>query len=723
MSMQVPVSANVTTNTKPIDKGLDDLGKTVDRISRKKWNPIDLKAFRKDLASAEKLASDFIKKLGSGKIGINVTGGAAPALPTAAPATGFQPVSPPASQPRWPGRRGSREPHAYVRSPELADVVRSFSGGVGGGFSAITTSGIRGAYAGSREGGGMFGGGVGLMKGVGIGALALGALKAGQAVGEGYEMAAERSQTIDTLMRQMGELSGSFDELKAMTDVFASSIGKDQLEFAKLAAQYNRDSRGADSSSPGQLGMALQAPGGLARSFGIDAGAAASFIGGMRSTDRRQNNRELAFTLADTLNSKGMLERSDEVMSAIKSFADTTARLSLSSPNVSAYAGSLSSLVGTGAAGMDPTNAAALLAQANSSISQGGGAGIGGRAFLFRALTRHGGMNPYDMDALLAGGMFGTRAGVFSEGSELSKYLGEDYTSKLRGGPGSEVTNMQAIKEMLRLNSGGNRQFELTAFQSLAGLNSPEQAAALLNMDPTQSSRLASALGRAGVNYDTVNMSGLKTLSSIANASGMGGLDAIYSDMRTRTGASGLTRDERASLDSARGKGEEEFRNALIRIASSKDREETDATKQQDALVAIKEIQLKVGDKLYEPLNEMRHALVGGSGKTPYELQQDYAKQRAKGIEQQYQAERFDVIRQYGGHQDAWSMWMDPLPANKRAERDKRLADVDTAHQQKVDSLSLELTIHNNIDGKTQSSTKTRATVPVPAAGGKAVMQ
>lgn len=558
--VKIPVSAEL----KGVSSGLGDVEQAVARTARRlekfKWNPIDLRAIEAELKRLERLIADFSKRVGPLSLG-GGGGGAPPGVQMLpAPGGGFVPYTPPSTPTtRTPARRGGRGSHSYA--PEIYDIGQSFVGGLGNGVGMITSYGSRGAFAGARDGG-MLGGAAGLARGLGIGALALGAFKVGQGVNEGYEIAKERAGSLDALKRQMGDLGISFEKLKLISEGAAAGLELNSREAARLAEDFNRMSRGADRTPEGLMGSVRNAVG-FSRAYGLDPGAGVGFFGGMRNIDPRQNNRELALLLAETIERSGMNARADEVMQAFQSFASVTSRMTLSSPNLGAFAGAYGSLMSSRTPGMTGDVASSLLAQANASVMRMGSAGEAGKVFTLTALSRFGGLDPLQAAALAEGGLFGTRRGVFGN-SALSGFLGAPGANGLN----ADVTNFQALRAGI-MRMGGGRALQLDAAKNFFGVSSLSQAAALMNMDDAGAGNLQRNLARAGISVDSLNASGIQGLAKLGpNA----------------------TDDE-------------------LRAAVRSGRQETEYTKMLDSLKALDDIKINTGDKLIAPINSMRSYL------------------------------------------------------------------------------------------------------------------
>lgn len=588
MTVQIPVSADLG----PLEKKLDALGRKIDAINKKKWSPVDPAAVERDANKVEKTLTATQRRVAKQRKAAK--GGAE------------------SEEDARRAHYGIRKRYTYA--PEFGDVPRAAMGGFGGGFSQIAGAGSRGAIAGAQGGGGVGGGVMGLLRGTAIGALAFGAFKAASAVSEGVDMARERAGTLDTLKRQMGDVGISFERLKVASESAAYGLGINSKDFAVLEQQMNVASRGADHD-PLALQNATSVAAGFGRSYGMDPGASASIFGGARNIDQRQNYRQFALILAETIEKSGMSSRAEEVMQAVLSFATLSSRLSLSTPNTAAFGGAYAGLVNSGVTGMTPELAAQILGQANNATANMGAAGEAGQAFTLAAF-QHGGhsLNPLEASAEASGGLFGSRASVFGHGSEMERLLGSDASGKLAGGPGADTTNFKMLLDQSRrLVGNGTQGKELQAemLQRYFGLSSIQQAASLMNLqDSGQMGGLNKQIQAAGIDPSKINFTNVQTLAKIGNASGMGGLDSIYDDLKKREGTSALGKDDTSNIDRARGQGEDAYRNALFVAANGKDYAQDTATIARDSKAVLDNIQINTGDKLFGAITGFKDDMI-----------------------------------------------------------------------------------------------------------------
>jgi hypothetical protein len=519
----------------------------------------------------------------------------------------------------------------------VGTAASSFAGGLGGGVGRIANGAIGGASAGAAEGGGLLGGMGGMVKGGLVAAAAAGALKAGQMVMEGYGMAKDRDIGLDTVKRQMGDNGISFDELKSGSDTASQGLGVNAKEFASLEQSQLAASHGAYRHAQDLAGDTATSVG-FARSFGTDPSQTGSFFGGMKNVrDPRQNNKELAVFIAEAIQRVGGRAMASDVMQAVLANATQTSRNSLSSANSDAFAGAYTGMLINGGPGMNSDAAGAILGQANSAMMQGGMAGEAGQNFMLQALNKTGPMmNPVEAKALEAGGLFGSRTTAFGTGTPLAKYMesdghgGEDKEGSAEmhrlAGTSEEgaATNFDAFKAKLESDEK-DKWLRLDAAQRMMGLSSPQQAAALLNLDGKGYGSLKENLGNAGISLNNLNATGIQTEAEISGANTKGELGKVYGDIRARTGVGSLSDDEKKQLDAAQGGDPADFKKLLTQIMAGKDQQETEGSDIRKGNATLENIQISIGEKLVPAMNQARDALLSLAGKngksaTPEEL-------------------------------------------------------------------------------------------------------
>ncbi|WP_429565673.1 transglycosylase SLT domain-containing protein [Paraburkholderia sp. MM6662-R1] len=575
-------------------------------------------------------------------------------------------------------------------------------------------------------------GGVGgLLKGAGIATLAVGAFKGAQMLSEGSDMAKERDLTLDALKRQLGDLGVSFRELQEASETASQGLGVDAREFAKLAEQFTQASHGADRT-PAALADETRGATGFARAYGMQPGAGVSFFGGMRAMDPRQNNRELALLLAEAIDRTGGRALASDVLQAVQSFAASTARLSLSSPNLAGFTGAYAGMLNQGGPGMTADNVASILGRANASISGLGAAGEAGQNFMLQAFNQAGGViNPLEARAQAAGGMFATRASIYGRGTKESPYTQygqylSDRGVDVKGLLGSEpdVTNFEAVRRLADKEFKGRPELELNAMQRLFGLSSPQQASALMGMRSEDMGGLGQLLQKSGVDIGSVNESGIRTLAKISGATSKDDLLGVYGNMAARTGKGALTDDDRRQLEAAKGGNTEDFRTLLAKIAATKDQEETQATDARDAAASLQTIQSILGEKIYPAMTTMKDYVVEiakfmgvspelmegptgkGSGLSDKQVS-DLKSRRADLVEQMSKAANWF---HYGETMKDPATGRELNAEETRAARQKELDDINRQlSPQTVDAGSAKVPDADTTSGKTPATSKTPA--------------
>jgi hypothetical protein len=661
-TVKIAVGADIGNVEKAIDKitaAINKMGAAVAAASKQKFEPVDAKYTERDLSRINKQFEQALKQSAALRNALKNSGQEGRSFAqidwsktaidpktaarirdrafrfatdgTAWDLTNFDAESPiPGARPGSAPGGGGRRPRSPAREPEsparkigrvVGRAAGGFGSGVGGLGGKVLSEGAEGAMSGAAAGG-LLGGLGGLAAGAGVALLVGGVVEAGKALSKGIDMAKQRDIQADTLKREMGDLGVSFEELKVISDKASTSIGMNAVEFSQLEQQQQSAAHGA-YRSPRSLGEDTMLSGGFARSYGLDPSLAASFFGGMKNVDPRQNNKELALLIAEAIQRVGGRALASDVMQAALGFGSATARNSLSGMNMGDYLGAYTSMLAGHSAGVTSDEVSGVLSQANSAMMQGGQAGEGGRNFMLQALNRHGPMlNPVEAAALEAGGLFGTRNEIFGDGTPLGKYMlanGQaDELKRQRGGNGErDVTNISAFMDKIRADQQ-DPWLRVDATQRFMGLSSPQQAAQLLSMSDKSLGDLGLALANAGVNMKDVNAAGLQTLAGIGGASSMTDLNKIYGQIKGRTGTDALSDDERRKLDAAQQGGDfDSFKRELLRVMAGKDQEDTEGNEVRKQTAAMENVQIAVGEKVVPVLNDIRGGILQMIGILP----------------------------------------------------------------------------------------------------------
>lgn len=503
----------------------------------------------------------------------------------------------------WHSGVGGRFSTGAAAEEHRRGVLDDINGEVfGSGRRSNPYRAMLGRYAGALGGvaGGMISGGGGMFGniGAGIGGLAglipglgtvLGPLTGGilGAVGgrvdKGMEDATSTAQDISNLKHSLGEASDSFEGLRDKVQAASEGLGIAYVESARFAKHYaelsnlQRDQKNA-------LGGELRTAYGFAKGFGLDPQSGVGFMGQMRLTGNVSDEKSaklMAVHIADAVERGGNRSKMDEVLASISNFAQQSARMSLTAPDVNSFASYMATGTATRVPGLDPANASAILSSADSSMRRGGGYGDASKIAIMSAIANgNSDLSVFDVEAVMEGGLFGNAQKTFGKGGimhsraeqmglkgELSRY------DKLASHDNSGVSNATRIMNTLRSQSGSDDEY-LASMRGAFGLQSMGQAAALdlmHNTDPGLGG-LKSKLSKAGVNIENITGSSLGGIAEVASGD-VTTLNQYAGKLRAGTEYKALSDGERKSLDAA--KTPEELRDVLLKLLSDRERQET----------------------------------------------------------------------------------------------------------------------------------------------------
>ena len=505
---------------------------------------------------------------------------------------------------------------------QAASRVISGAGAAGGQLGGVVSGAVNTGIAGGGLGGALRFGALGM--------LGFGAFKAASAVNEGYENAKTASLDVDRIKRGMGDLGVNFETLRDAAYESAKGLGLNANESTKLAVEMNRTMGGFKSAT--DLLIETRNAAGFARSFGMgDPSQSGAFFASMRlygASKTDQDNRKLALQIGEVISRSGMSAKADEVLAAIQGYVAETSRNSLSAPNASAYGTAFGGLMGLGLNGMTGDVASSILSSANRSMMNMGAAGEAGQNFTLAAYEMSGGrLNPIQAAILAEGGLFGTRGGAFGGSSAYARYMktqGRD-VSLMGLNTGDGTTNFQAIRDHLD-RMGGDPDLKLDMAKRYFGLSSYNQTAAMMQIDPRAAGRMDGLLKRNKIDLNSVNETGILTMGKIAGAGSIDDLRGISADLRTRTGAGSLSETEKKQLSSLETTGTfDQLQDALVKIAATKEQQETEASKMLKQTKDIETAITELGTHLIGPVNTMRDALLSMTNMGPKALRERVA--------------------------------------------------------------------------------------------------
>lgn len=434
--------------------------------------------------------------------------------------------------------------------------------------------------AASSRGGLMSLGGAGaLLRGLGIGTLALGAIKGVQAARASYASSEDEAVQYGQLTHALGDVTTNFGRLGDTVRTMTNDLGLGTRESASLARRYAVGAMlGAGDAD--SLGRELRTGIGMGRGMGVDPSQTVDTLASMRHFQVSRgdaDNRRLAMMIGEAVAKAGGMTRAGDMIAAVEQFTQITARQSLVSPDVPAFLNFMTKVTGMGIPGLDPSGASALFAKADASVRAGGRMGEASQmALLAQAQRDMPGFNGLQLQQLLDGGLFGSAQTQFGENSMAYRNAaarGDVATQKRllamaqAGGGRTNLDRMMAALEPYRGTSGF----------AIAGGNA-------WGMSPTEFLAFDTALtrgGGVGALHGRLQKLGIdpsridaRSISALAQTLGAdrGAMLNQASRLEGLTGDSALSRDERSLLTRARASGDDErLRDAILRLSSTRD--------------------------------------------------------------------------------------------------------------------------------------------------------
>jgi hypothetical protein len=646
------IELNIEARMAGIEKAIEGLGTKINKINQKTIKPIDAAAIDKEAEKSVKIVErhnqrviDAAEKHGRKVIEvINKTSQAQEDAADEHRTHGKHPET------QYHIRR-----HRFAEEPEWSEVGEGFMEGVGGGFARVTGKAISGGKAGMAEGGAK-GAAAGFLRGGAIGAGIFAAMKIGEGLNEGYDLATERARSVDTLKRQMGDVGVSFERLKIATDSAATSLGISTKDFAAIEQKLNIDTRG--DQTPQELAEGANITSGFARAYAMDPMATAGIFSAQKNLDPKQQYRDFAGILAQTIERTGKSGAAEEVSQAVLSFSQSVSRLSLSVPNIGGFAGAYSQMYNAGAPGMTSAVSEGILAQANSAMSNMGAAGEAGQAFTMAAFNRRGRqLNPLEVMGEASGGLFGSRATTFAAdtvnekgetviNSQFGHAIGVKAATRLSTGPGSETTNLEMIQKEAEAQAGGRgplaKEMQAEMLMRYFGLSSMQQAMSIASLKHEDLPGFGPLLQRAGVDAKDLNFLNIQTVAKIGGKQGQTreGLNEIYDDLKNREGSAALTGTDKENINKARDTGTiEQYQDALVKASATKDYAQGTYNAAMQTAALMEDLKMKAGDMMLAAVSEFQSTVVSLLGGRKNLREGQIADVKYTGEERQHEIE------------------------------------------------------------------------------------
>lgn len=531
----------------------------------------------------------------------------------------------PAGNGSGPGSPDS--PHRPHRHAPLGGGRRIINQVAGAGLRATGAGGS--VAAGALETGMVSGAGAGVAGLLG-GMLALGVGKVVGAAIENLDKAQNNEVAYDKLKRTIGDVNVSFGGLREVVKAAANDTRTTFDEATALSTRYARDAN-IGPGGMGELGGAMNLGVGLSRVYGLDPSQGMGALGQMRGvgvTRNESESRKFALLLGETISKSRSFAKADEVIQSLAGYAMNQSRSSLSA-NTEGYAGALTGLLAGKTQGLDVTGATNMLNRVNASVSAGGAYGEASQFFTAR-MGANLGLDPLKTRMLVEGGAFNTLDKTFGSGTIASQY-------GIKGGSGNQTVLEMQLAQMRNDYGGQSPQMLLEATKNHFGLQSMNQAGALLNMRPGDMGRLSKFANGKNLNGEGIGNLAMSMFGSDSDREG------IYRDLSGRTGADALSSKERERLENAKKNGGDDYKEVLAELAASRGQEATQGKDIRDSRALLDNIKTDVASKLIPAIQSMRDGIVfmAGAGKmTGREISQRVAKtehdEKMSGIKGSY---------------------------------------------------------------------------------------
>ena len=376
--------------------------------------------------------------------------------------------------------------------------------------------------------------------GVAFGAGMAGIQGIGSMIVGGVRRAQDESVANDVLLRHRPDDEGmGFGALRDAVRKTADSFWLTYEQAQRISLSWTRLADEATSHDEGWLGMSggTRLAAGVARSYGIAPEATTQSFA--RGTMLGISPERFAEVLVQATSMGRMGGRSEEVMQSLLRWSEGQTRtLSFQGAHMEEFAGLLTTMNQGNVPGVRGGGGEAILGAANSAIAGGGGAGMAGLSFIYRAFAAHGLTDPYKAQMQMEGGLF--------------ERIGEK-------GP----TNFEAIMEQIdRAYPNASPEMRWQGMGRLMGLNMHQ--AAVLDDARHRGGVNFGKLSDMGVDLRSVDSSSLRDLGVVMNEN--------RSELETRVERmrkTGTDADRVALSDITAGSGTEDIRKIVARVVGS----------------------------------------------------------------------------------------------------------------------------------------------------------
>jgi flagellum-specific peptidoglycan hydrolase FlgJ len=541
----------------------------------------------------------------------------------------------PAATPGQPNTRQPREPRepkemtptkVKTLAQFAAGAVQDALGGVantavpgGGGIGGrIAGRGI--AEAAGSEGGLFSLGGIGRMAtGLGVGALAFGAVKAVGAIKDKVNDAQDEATAYTDLRHAIGQTETDFGLLRASLRDAANGLGVANNEVVQLGSQFAKMA-GVAPGGERALGADVRTSIAFSRSYGLDPSQGIGLFASARHfgvTSNDAQNRRLAMMIGDAVGNAGSFAKMPDMIAAVENFTERAGRATLgAAPNMDAYLDQMSKLTGLHMNGLDTQGAASIVGQMTNAWHAGGGMGEASRNFRMRSMTNAlPGFNAFDLDYVNAADPNATVQQAFGPSSSA-------YRAAQSRGDKARLSQLDRY-----VKKSGNRtlgEIDMDSLFAEYGKDTPMLAEALskhtgISVPQSYAVIEARQKGRTvGMTEATLRELGVNPSAMKADYSTLAQMHGASADDLRKTARSylkdgalapslrGALKDRLDGATGDGGEGVETLRKSLIQIAATVGTPKDEGEQVRSAVVDLKNITQDMASHLVPFTNDIR---------------------------------------------------------------------------------------------------------------------
>lgn len=393
---------------------------------------------------------------------------------------------------------------ASDRETASARTMNRMGGMAGTAIGAITGGGGIYSAIGANIGGmagGMAGGPIGMIAGQVLGAI-------GGVIDSNLSKVRDEQKAYSELFRMIGTTSHDFSSLQNSVRAATSGLTITAIEAGNLAKSYVKLTGSDDQDL---IARTVRTAASVSQSFGIGHEKTAELLGNAKLYGQASNSADLRRIMLQvsehSVRGGGRLE---EVLTSLTGMIQRAGSTTFTSQNIGDYASLLASGSSLPYAGIknNPSGVAALINQASSSASGGGGRGEASQEFIQRALYEaFPGVDPKFHRVIQEAGIHDNLGKIFEKDGNIYNAQGTDAeraevlkTKELLDN--SRFKDLDAAYQDRVKRTGGNSMQNLSIMGGLYGM-SPSQAAIMMQLDAKGRDGLEKKLGGMGIDGDT----------------------------------------------------------------------------------------------------------------------------------------------------------------------------------------------------------------------------